>query len=164
MKKTYKKVKRLGESAPAIGSQQDIVETEIHGSMLDFDQLQEILPGLLQRIGVMVVCREVFEHGRGLDRSFRVEDENYRLEQVKNDIPLYPEKMTHLQDPGEYRVYMGRKYRGLKLKDIPIRDMVDYLSWLEENANRKGVPVSEEAQFLRVAFDRYRKFQMEKRK
>lgn len=143
---------------------QSIYENEVHGSALTFEELREILPDLLRAIGFKAIRREVFEHGRATEISLRLEYENYEPEITRPEPFLRPEKMTHLKDPGEYRVCMGRKYYGLKLKDVPVKDMVDYLSWLEENANRKGVPVSEDARFLRVAFDRYRKFMAGRRK
>jgi hypothetical protein len=59
------------------------------------------------------------------------------------------------QEPGDYRIEFGKKYKGLKLKDIPIPELEGYLEWLEENAAKKGLPLSEEARFLKVAVGRY---------
>ncbi len=60
-----------------------------------------------------------------------------------------------LKDPGEYRIGFGKKYKGLKLRDVPRSDLESYIEWLEANAARKGVPLSEEARFLKVAAERY---------
>lgn len=60
-----------------------------------------------------------------------------------------------MKDPGDYRIGFGKKYKGLKLKDIPRSDLESYIEWLEENAARKGLPLSEEARFLKVAAERY---------
>lgn len=60
-----------------------------------------------------------------------------------------------MKDPGDYRISFGKKYKGLKLKDIPRGDLESYIEWLEENAARKGLPLSEEARFLKVAAERY---------
>lgn len=60
-----------------------------------------------------------------------------------------------LSDPGEYRITFGRKFKGLKLKDIPRPELEGYVEWLEDNANVKGLPLSEEARFLKVAVQRF---------
>lgn len=60
-----------------------------------------------------------------------------------------------MKDPGDYRIGFGKKYKGLKLKDVPRSELESYIEWLEENAARKGLPLSEEARFLKVAAERY---------
>jgi hypothetical protein len=57
--------------------------------------------------------------------------------------------------PGEYVVKVGKKYFGQRLKDIPNRDLENYLDWIEENASNRGVPLSAEASFFKVAVGRY---------
>ena len=59
------------------------------------------------------------------------------------------------RDPGDYRISFGKKYKGLKLRDVPAGELEGYIEWLEENAARKGLPLSEEARFLKVAVERY---------
>lgn len=59
------------------------------------------------------------------------------------------------KDPGDYQITFGRKYKGLKLRDIPRNELEGYIDWLEENATKKGLPLSEEARFLKVAVGRY---------
>lgn len=59
------------------------------------------------------------------------------------------------RDPGEYRITFGKKYRGLKLKDVPRAELEGYVEWLEENAAKKGLPLSEEARFLKLAVNRF---------
>lgn len=62
---------------------------------------------------------------------------------------------ANLKDPGEYRITFGRKYKGIKLKDIPRSELEGYVEWLEDNASKKGLPLSEEARFLKVAVQRF---------
>ena len=59
------------------------------------------------------------------------------------------------KDPGDYLITFGKKYKGLKLRDIPRSELEGYLEWLEENATKKGLPLSEEARFLKVAVTRF---------
>lgn len=59
------------------------------------------------------------------------------------------------QDPGDYKISFGKKYKGLRLKDIPRSELEGYVEWLDDNASRKGLPLSEEARFLKVAVQRY---------
>lgn len=72
---------------------------------------------------------------------------------MKGDV-LADEEMS-LGDPGEYRVSFGRRYKGMKLKDIPRQDIEGYVEWLDENAAKKGLPLSDEARVLKGAVGRY---------
>lgn len=65
------------------------------------------------------------------------------------------ESLSIPKDPGDYRITFGRKYKGLKLRDIPRSELEGYVEWLEDNASKKGFPLSEEARFLKVAVGRY---------
>lgn len=58
-------------------------------------------------------------------------------------------------DPGDYRISFGKKYKGKRLRDIPRRDIESYVQWLEANAEKKGVPLSDEAHFLKEAVEKY---------
>lgn len=58
-------------------------------------------------------------------------------------------------DPGDYRISFGKKYKGIKLRDIPRSELEGYIEWLEDNASKKGLPLSEEARFLKVAVGRF---------
>jgi len=58
-------------------------------------------------------------------------------------------------DPADYRISFGKKYKGMKLRDIPRNELEGYIEWLEDNAAKKGLPLSEEARFLKVAVGRY---------
>ena len=62
---------------------------------------------------------------------------------------------TQANLPGDYRIMFGKKYKGQKLSDIPLDELTGYLSWLEENAAKKGLPLSDEARFLKVAVSRF---------
>ena len=59
------------------------------------------------------------------------------------------------EEPGDYQIGFGRKYKGLKLRDIPRAELENYLAWLEENAAKKGMPLSDEALLLKQAVDRF---------
>lgn len=59
------------------------------------------------------------------------------------------------KDPGDYRISFGKKYKGLKLRDVPRNELESYIEWLEDNASKKGLPLSEEARFLKVAVGRF---------
>jgi hypothetical protein len=59
------------------------------------------------------------------------------------------------REAGDYRIAFGKKYKGMKLRDIPRAELEGYLEWLEENAAKKGLPLSEEARFLKVAVGRF---------
>jgi hypothetical protein len=65
------------------------------------------------------------------------------------------EESSMPKDPGEYQVTFGKKYKGHKLRDIPRSELEGYLEWLEENATKKGLPLSDDARFLKVAVARY---------
>jgi hypothetical protein len=58
-------------------------------------------------------------------------------------------------DPGDYRVSFGKKYKGMRLKDIPRKDIESYLDWLEVSAERKGQPLSDEVRYLKSAVSRF---------
>ncbi len=58
-------------------------------------------------------------------------------------------------EPGDYRVSFGKKYKGKRLREIPRREIESYVDWLEASADRKGVPLSDEARFLKMAVHRY---------
>lgn len=59
------------------------------------------------------------------------------------------------KDPADYQISFGKKYKGMKLRDIPRGELEGYIEWLEDNAAKKGLPLSEEARFLKVAVGRY---------
>lgn len=58
-------------------------------------------------------------------------------------------------DAGDYRISFGKKYKGQKLRDIPRQDLEGYVEWLAASAERKGVRLSDEARFLKMAVTRY---------
>lgn len=57
-------------------------------------------------------------------------------------------------EPGDFMISFGRKYKGKKLSDIPKSEMESYLEWLENSAVRSGTPLSRQVQFLKNAFER----------
>lgn len=58
-------------------------------------------------------------------------------------------------EAGDYRISFGKKYKGQRLRDIPRQDLEGYVEWLAASAERKGVPLSDEARFLKMAVTRY---------
>jgi hypothetical protein len=56
---------------------------------------------------------------------------------------------------GDFVVPFGRKYRGKKVSEIPKADIQSYLSWLEDEAEKKRVPLSFEAKVLKKAVEIY---------
>lgn len=58
-------------------------------------------------------------------------------------------------DAGDYRINFGKKYKGRRLRDIPRNEIESYVEWLESNAEKRGVPLSEEARILKMAVGRY---------
>lgn len=65
------------------------------------------------------------------------------------EIPQMP------ANPGDYEVTLGKKYKGVKLKDIPTDELQNYVEWLEIEAAKKDKPLSAEGRFLKVAVGRY---------
>jgi hypothetical protein len=59
------------------------------------------------------------------------------------------------KDPGEYRISFGKKYKGMMLRDVSRSELEGYIEWLEDNASKKGLPLSEEARYLKVAAERF---------
>lgn len=57
-------------------------------------------------------------------------------------------------DPGEYLVHFG-KYRGKRIKEIPRRDIDGYITWLENEAEKKNKPVTYEVKLLKKAVELY---------
>lgn len=57
-------------------------------------------------------------------------------------------------DPAEYRINFGKKYKGRKLREIPRQEIEGYVDWLEATAQKKGVPLSQEVRYLKIAVDR----------
>lgn len=58
-------------------------------------------------------------------------------------------------DAGDYRISFGKKYKGKRLSEIPRKEIESYVDWLEASAEQKGVPLSDEARFLKMAVGRY---------
>lgn len=60
--------------------------------------------------------------------------------------------------PGDYVVTVGRKFKDMKLSQIPTNEMQAYIDWLEENASKKGQHLSKDAQELKDAFKKYESY------
>jgi hypothetical protein len=87
-----------------------------------------------------------------LDEGERIVDSPVEMQKrTSADAPA----LKAPKDPGEYQVTFGKKYKGLKLRDIPTPELEGYIEWLEENASKKGLPLSDEACYLKMAIGRY---------
>lgn len=69
--------------------------------------------------------------------------------------PVSSKAAAGTKDPADYRISFGKKYKGMRLREIPRNELEGYIEWLEDNAAKKGLPLSEEARFLKVAVGRY---------
>lgn len=57
-------------------------------------------------------------------------------------------------EPGDYLISFGRKYKGKKLKEIPKSEIESYIKWLENSDVRPGTALSSQVQYLKNAFDK----------
>lgn len=82
-------------------------------------------------------------------------------------LPPPPEP---IENPGEYEVDFGKKFKGMMIRDICAKEWYDpetkdkieghlalakFIDWCEGSANSKGLPLSFEATKLKVNFDAY---------
>lgn len=58
-------------------------------------------------------------------------------------------------EPGDYVIAIGKKFKGMKIRQVPAHELEQYIDWLEENASKKGLPISSEARELKVQFGRF---------
>jgi uncharacterized protein (DUF3820 family) len=96
---------------------------------------------------------EIHESRNGESRNDEARTSEARAGRSAEAEPA--DEPTIPKDPGDYQVTFGKKYKGHKLRDIPRSELEGYLEWLEDNANKKGLPLSEDARFLKVAVARY---------
>lgn len=73
---------------------------------------------------------------------------------AKSVAPVQPE--APVSDPGDYVIKFGKKYAGMTLRSIPFEELERYVNWLEDNAAKKGLPISAEVANLKVAVGRFR--------
>lgn len=98
--------------------------------------------------------REAYYEMQASDES-RSEEQSRRNTKASRDTDAAVVPQTMPRDPGDYQINFGKKYKGLRLRDIPRAELEGYMEWLEENAAKKGLPLSEEARFLKVAVGRF---------
>jgi hypothetical protein len=55
---------------------------------------------------------------------------------------------------GEFRITFGR-FKGQRLKEIPLPEMLYYIQHLEADTKENRLPVSTELTFLKKAFGKY---------
>lgn len=70
-------------------------------------------------------------------------DENELSSIAKEDIkqahnPQIANPLKEVTDLGEYVCQVGKKYRGVKLKDIDMFELDNYLKWLKDSAGKGG--------------------------
>lgn len=58
-------------------------------------------------------------------------------------------------DPGEYKITFGSKHKGKRIKDMPPTELQGFIDWLENDAAKKGQPLSAQAQNLKKAFEKF---------
>ncbi|MES2964601.1 MAG: hypothetical protein V4760_11975 [Bdellovibrionota bacterium] len=94
-----------------------------------------------------------------VDRASRSETSQVDAEDDRAEasapVSETPASQPSSRDPADYRISFGKKYKGMKLREIPRNELEGYVEWLEDNAAKKGLPLSEEARFLKVAVGRY---------
>lgn len=85
------------------------------------------------------------------------EDRDASDESADNDNEKSPEQSLKSGsfEAGDYRISFGKKYKGKRLSEIPRKEIESYMDWLEASAEQKGVPLSDEARFLKLAVDRF---------
>ena len=75
------------------------------------------------------------------------------------DSPVDPAGMTSLEDvtfePGDYVVQIGKKYKGVQLKNIPIGEIRSFINWLEGNAAKEGKHLFGHAHDFKLAAEAY---------
>ncbi len=59
------------------------------------------------------------------------------------------------QDPGEFQINFGRKYKGRKISTIPKAELENYLQWLQSKSVRAGTRLYDCVNFLKDAYERY---------
>jgi hypothetical protein len=62
---------------------------------------------------------------------------------------------AHSRNLAEYEITFGRRYRGMRLREISPQDLEGYIEWLDDNAAKKGLPLSDEARILKQNVMRY---------
>jgi len=58
-------------------------------------------------------------------------------------------------DPSEFRISFGKKYKGLKLRDISKDDLKEYSNFLNDNAQRTGQALPEDIKAFQNVLNRY---------
>jgi hypothetical protein len=59
-------------------------------------------------------------------------------------------------DSGDYRVEVGKKYKGMRLRDIPAKDLISYSDWLKTEAEKRGLSHPNDSALAFInAVDRY---------
>ena len=127
-----------------------------YGTQFCADELDEgsrIVDAPVESFATRSAARDTYYDGDPGPTEARKSDAKPQ-ENVRNKAGHDADKATG-KDPGDYQIMFGKKYKGLKLRDISRHELESYLEWLEENATTKGMPLSEEARFLKLAAVRY---------
>lgn len=106
--------------------------------------------------GTQFCADELDEGDRIVDSP--VEQKAATLAPVKIETPVENQEQSLRQGrlgAADYRISFGKKYKGQRLRDIPRQDLEGYVEWLSASAERKGVPLSDEARFLKMAVTRF---------
>jgi len=57
----------------------------------------------------------------------------------------------------DYVVTLGKKYKGKRLKDVPVAEMESYIEWLDQSDMRPGSSMATQAAELKKEFEAYKK-------
>ena len=77
-------------------------------------------------------------------------DVNFETGEIKNVTP--PKEEQKSQDPAEYVVPFGKKYKGVALKNIHPEEIESFCNWLENDSKSKGKSITgPAAEFMDMA-------------
>jgi hypothetical protein len=65
------------------------------------------------------------------------------------------EEPQQSEEPGDFVIRFGRKYKGKKIKEIPSPEIESYLRWLRDTSVRDGTSLSHQVQLLQKNYDAY---------
>jgi hypothetical protein len=94
-----------------------------------------------------------------LDEGHRIVDAPIQIKSLASDSsededPQGAQQYKEPQEPGDYTINFGRKYKGKKLKELPRGEIESYIQWLEGSSVKSGTPLSYQVQYLKKAFER----------
>ncbi len=119
------------ESRRAANDRQDAVETEEDGQNAN-DAIQTVANAIEQAADRAVES--------ALEDSTSDSDTLQSLAVSGETTEAIADEDT--EDPGEYVIRCGKKYKGVRIKDIEAKELRDYLNWLTDYAKKKSRPLT----------------------